>query len=336
MSLRKSPELTPELLAAKQANARKSTGPRTPAGKQNSKFNGVKHGAYAAPENHYQVMRALGEDPQEFEFLKQQLMLSYGPEDPLWQHQVEDLAKLYWRRQRLERAQEGMMRRALLAAQESQHRRREEMVGVTFDASRPDILEFPLLESADPGVRLRKLLSYLEVIREQVRQRRFGSRQCAVLENCYQGSMGWRQARLLKLLRLWSECEPSGPEGEPQYQELLGLLDEEIARVGEEFEYAEKANEEKAAVERDACLAPVGDDWRTLVRLEAALDRSIDRKVKILLAMRKAYRDDPDISAPLPDQPDQKEETFAESINNMLGMHLPSPSGSGELTSPSA
>ena len=114
------------------------------------------------------------------------------------------------------------------------------------------------------------------------------------------------------------------------------LLDEEIARVGEEFEYAEKVNEEKAAVERDACLAPVGDDWRTLVRLEAALDRSIDRKVRILLAMRKAYRDDPDISAAPPDQPDQKEETFAESINNMLGMHLPSPSGSGELTSPSA
>jgi hypothetical protein len=114
------------------------------------------------------------------------------------------------------------------------------------------------------------------------------------------------------------------------------LLDEEIARVGEQFEYAEKVNEEKAAVDRDACLAPVGDDWRTLVRLEAALDRSIDRKVKILLAMRKAYRDDPDISAAPPDQPDQKEETFAESINNMLGIHLPSPNRSSEFTSPSA
>ena len=343
MPLRKSPQLTPELLAAKQANARKSTGPRTPAGKQNSKFNGVKHGAYAASENHYQVMRALGEDPQEFEFLKQQLMLSYGPTDPLWQHQVEDLAKLYWRRQRLERAQEGMMRRALLAAAECQRRRREEMAGVTFDASQPDILELPLLESADPGVRLRKLLSYLVVIREQARQRSFGPRQCAVLENGYQGSVGWRQARLLKLLGLFSESEPTALPGEPQYQELLGLLDQEIARVQEEFEYAEKVNEEKAALERDACLAPVGEDWRTLVRLEGALDRSIDRKVKILLALREQYRDDPDLSAAPEDQTDetfnQKEETLTESINKMLGIHLPSPSaaagsGSGEFTSP--
>jgi hypothetical protein len=137
----------------------------------------------------------------------------------------------------------------------------------------------------------------LGVIREQVRQRRLVPRQCAVLENGYQGSMGWRQARLLKLLRQSSESGPTAPPGEPQHQELLGLLDQEIARVREEFEYAEKVDEEKAALERDACLAPVGNDWRTLVRLEATLDRSIDRKVKILLALRKQYSDDPDICA---------------------------------------
>ena len=299
MPLRKSPQLTPKLLAARRSNAQRSTGPRTPAGKQNSKFNGAKHGAYAAPENHYHIMRALGEDPQEFELLKQQLMVSYGPADPLWQHQVEDLAKLYWRRQRLERAQEGMMRRALLAAQERQRRRREDMAGVTFDASEVGILELPLLDSADPGVRVRKLLSLLGVIREQVRQRRLVPRQCAVLENGYQGSMGWRQARLLKLLRQSSESGPTAPPGEPQHQELLGLLDQEIARVREEFEYAEKVDEEKAALERDACLAPVGNDWRTLVRLEAALDRSIDRKVRILLKLREESNNPP---IPLPGQ----------------------------------
>jgi hypothetical protein len=48
-------------------------------------------------------------------------------------------------------------------------------------------------------------------------------------------------------------------------------------------------NEEKAAIERDAALAPVGEAWNTMVRLESALDRSIDRKVRILLALRKEY-----------------------------------------------
>jgi hypothetical protein len=75
--------------------------------------------------------------------------------------------------------------------------------------------------------------------------------------------------------------------GEPEREELLRLLGEEIAGVGEEFEYAEKANEERAEIERDACLAPEGDTWRMMLRQEAALDRSIDRKVSILLRLRK-------------------------------------------------
>jgi len=57
--------------------------------------------------------------------------------------------------------------------------------------------------------------------------------------------------------------------------------------VREEFAYAEKANEERAAIERDACLAPEGETWRMMLRQEAALDRSIDRKVRILLRLRK-------------------------------------------------
>jgi hypothetical protein len=41
MCLRKSPQLTPELLAATRQNARHSTGPRSAAAKQNSKFNAL-------------------------------------------------------------------------------------------------------------------------------------------------------------------------------------------------------------------------------------------------------------------------------------------------------
>ena len=41
MSLRKSPELKPALLAAARANAQHSTGPRSPAAEQNSKLNAL-------------------------------------------------------------------------------------------------------------------------------------------------------------------------------------------------------------------------------------------------------------------------------------------------------
>jgi hypothetical protein len=304
-------------------------------------LNALKHGERASPENHRLVMLALGEDPEEFDYLKQDLMLTYGPGDPLWEKQIDDLARLYWRRRRLERAQEGMMRRAVLAVEEWQHRRRQEIAGATFGPSQPHMLNVPMSESAEPGVRLRKLLSFLELIREQARQRTFWPRQYYVLETLYQGMMGWRPGRICRLLHLFGDpavlserkeleneecrimvCETGGPmeeAGEPQYQELLRLLEEESAHVREEFEYAEKVNEEKAAVERDAALAPVGEAWTALVRQQAALDRSIDRKVRILLALRKEF-----LKLHLPDRPtDPADDAEMEEINKILGMDIP-------------
>jgi hypothetical protein len=296
------------LLAATRQNARHSTGPRSPAAKQNSKLNALKHGAYVRDENQRQAMQALGEDLEEFDSLKQQLMTSFGPGDALWEKQVEDLAWLYWRRERVQRAQEGLKRRALQGIDDWQHRRQQEMARVTFDRSQHEMLEVTLSESTDRGVGLRKTLSYLELVREEVQQRRFRVRQYAVLESLYQGRVGWRQALIFGLLHRFSDpvdlseqqekneqyrqylrkqgrnCEPPG---EPERQELLRLLGEEMASVGEEFKYAEKANEERAAIERDACLAPEGEAWSMMLRQEAALDRSIDRKVRILLRLRK-------------------------------------------------
>jgi hypothetical protein len=156
-------------------------------------------------------------------------------------------------------------------------------------------------------VGLRRTLSFLEIIRDQIKQRTFRSRQYSELESLYQGVTGWRQALIFGLMHRFSdplylnaqqadeeeqqslrkigfECEPPG---EPEYQELLRLLEEEIASVREEFEYAEKANEERVAIEREACLAPEGETWSMMLRQEGALDRSIDRKVRILLRLRK-------------------------------------------------
>jgi hypothetical protein len=70
MSLRKSPQRTPKLVAANRRNARFSTGPRTLAGKQNARVNALKHGRWAKPEvlRHARLRgMALGEDREEFE-----------------------------------------------------------------------------------------------------------------------------------------------------------------------------------------------------------------------------------------------------------------------------
>src|SRR5208337_3803315 len=331
LSLRKSPQLTPELLAAARQNAQHSTGPRSAAAKQNSRLNALKHGGRVQDENRCQAMLALGEDPQEFEDLKQQLMSAFGPGDALWEKQIDDLAWLYCRRERVERAQAGLKRRALQAIDDWQHHRQQEMARVTFDASQHGVLEVDLSRSADRGVELRKTLSYLELVREEVKQRTFRSRQVGVLESLYQDMTGWRQGMIFSLLRRFigaprlAEQQADEEErqflraigadtelpGEPEYQELLRLLEEEIASVREESEYAERENEERAAIERDACLAPEGETWRMMLRQEAALDRSIDRKVRILLRLRKDFSNPP--SAP----PGQDDGTEMENIEEV-------------------
>jgi hypothetical protein len=256
---------------------------------------------------------ALGEDPQEFENLKQELRSALTPGDALWKKQIDDLAWLYWRRERLERAEEGLKRRALQAIEDWQHRRRQEMARISFDASQHEMLDVGLSESTDRGVTLRRTLSFLELVREEVKQRTFRPRQYAVLESLYSGTTGWRQALIFRLLHrfgdpMYLEAQQADEEeqqslrkigfdyerpGEPGRQELLRLLEEETASVREEFEYAEKANEERVGIERDACLAPEGETWKMMLRQEAALDHSIDRKVRILLRLRKDAADRP-------------------------------------------
>jgi len=280
-------------------------------------MNALEHGERSDPDNHYDVMRALGEDPTQFEASKQELQDSFGTGDAVIEKQINDLARLYWRRDRLERSQTGLMRRALLELEEAQHRRRKEIEDCTIEVGQA--LNVTLEAPSDPAARLRLLLSFLGLIRFQVHGRSFLAWQAAALEGFYRKKGGWRAARLCFLLALFAEAgtvaplmeddagaplvgaeakRDGGREGHPdvasepadelRYNELVLLLADEVASVEEEFEYEEKLNEERAAIERDACLAPAGEEWRMLLRREESLDRAIDRKVKLLLSLRKA------------------------------------------------
>jgi len=105
-------------------------------------MNALKHGCDAAPENEAAVMRALGEDPVRYAALQRELATTYGPGDALWDYQVADLGKLYWRRNRLERMETGLMRRALPAVEERQRARRDQIAAVTLDASNRAATEY--------------------------------------------------------------------------------------------------------------------------------------------------------------------------------------------------
>jgi hypothetical protein len=174
-------------------------------------------------------------------------------------------------------------------------------------------------------VRLRLLISLWGVIREQVGRRYFSQPHHQQIESYYQGGLGWRPRQIVHLLaRLYewarlfrTEDQASldqyvkdafGDEAgrEARYQELLRLVEEQIAAVKAAFAEEMKAQERKDAIARDACLAPEGKTWEMLLRLEMALDRSIDRKVRILLTLRKEHaRERGGGSRTAPTEPDQ-------------------------------
>jgi hypothetical protein len=86
-------------IRANQANARKSTGPRTAAGKAVVAQNAVKHGLRAE-----QAVIA-GEDPGEFEFYRDALLAELAPAGAMESMLAERAVHLAWRLRRAERIQ---------------------------------------------------------------------------------------------------------------------------------------------------------------------------------------------------------------------------------------
>ena len=307
MSLRKSGCLSPQRRDAARHNSQRSTGPRSVAGKERMKMNALQHGGDAAPENEAAVMRALGEDPERYAALKRDLATAYGPGDAFWDRQIEDLARLYWRRNRLERMETGLMRDALEKVEERRRSLARDLADVTFEPGQCDVA-FQLPPPTHPLVRRRMLVSLWKVIREQVRGRLFASSQEKAVKSYYEGQWGWRPRQIGQLLEVFQVSARLGQEDdqprldkfvkdafgdgagrEARCKELEGLLDDQIAAeeaaLGEEMQ----AQERQDAIARDACLAPEGKTWEMLLRLEMALDRAIDRKVRILLTLRKEH-----------------------------------------------
>lgn len=94
---------TERQIRANQANARKSTGPRTEAGQQASRRNAVRHGLTAE-----HVILA-GEDPGEFERLRAGLEAEYAPAGEVERFLVERLAGLMWRLSRVPGFEAGIV-----------------------------------------------------------------------------------------------------------------------------------------------------------------------------------------------------------------------------------
>lgn len=110
-------KVTPKMIAANRQNSLKSTGPRTRQGKRRASLNSLKHGAFARPDTQLrEAMERLGEDPGEYERLRQELMAAWQPFNAIEGMLVGDLADLYWIKRRTKVTQAELQFRAVLVA----------------------------------------------------------------------------------------------------------------------------------------------------------------------------------------------------------------------------
>ena len=83
------------------------TGPRTPEGKAVVALNAMKHGGYS------EAIIVLGEDPDDYAAFHAGLSSSLNPVGPLEEEMVGRLAQLWWRLQRVGRAEREGLKSAL-------------------------------------------------------------------------------------------------------------------------------------------------------------------------------------------------------------------------------
>jgi hypothetical protein len=86
---------TEKQIQANRANAQRSTGPRTQAGKDRSRLNSRKHGLTA------KMLIIVGEHAADFDQLRAELMDEYDPPSALECELVERLAGILWRLRRV-------------------------------------------------------------------------------------------------------------------------------------------------------------------------------------------------------------------------------------------
>lgn len=94
---------------ANRANAKKSTGPRTPEGKLRSSRNAVKHGLFASDI----VITAGNERPEHFRNLLRDLKAEFNPKTAVQHVLVERVATCFWRLRRAQRFELGAIAESL-------------------------------------------------------------------------------------------------------------------------------------------------------------------------------------------------------------------------------
>ncbi|HXJ91472.1 MAG TPA: hypothetical protein VMT20_01155 [Terriglobia bacterium] len=278
-------KVTPAVLAANQANSAASTGPASGSGKEQSKKNAVKSGKYAQRPDPVELL--LNDHTEEEETEREQLraasVRSYQPPDEFARVQAEELGDLRFELRRVERAKEVMLAREReLLALEQRKRALRLKVGVE-KVHMNQIYRSGVASQEDSPGKFREMLEVLELL---VRYRYAANDVHLFLDRLYGDS--WRGARLNRALTR-AESTESDEDRERAQRDFKLEVEREIAHVREEIEICEQEQGPLSKAGEAARLVEVmgSRKWSWIRQHETFLRRSIDRKVQVLIELRR-------------------------------------------------
>ncbi|MCL5005520.1 MAG: hypothetical protein M1404_03215 [Acidobacteria bacterium] len=289
--------LSPRQIRARRLNARKSTGPRTAAGKRRAALNALKYGTHTGPQSLPEMLYELGESPQEYQSFLADLLAALAPSNAVERMLAEDIATLAWKKKRLDRAMTGLQLRNLELLHLKRHREVLQVGRDTADVSQAEVIKNGLRRSSPSPAKFGEILSYLDLLTEAVEKNDFSQDANPIFAALYGEEPTLRGAQIIHLYHRFQEAQQGDEDAEesadPKVERgLLAALKlavhEEARDVAEEYALYLQEHVHVSPALRAATLAPTNPEWRAMIRQEYTLDRLIERKLKLLMRMQRA------------------------------------------------
>ena len=300
-------------LAANRANAQRSTGPRTEAGKGRSRLNGLKRRPVRLMG--LAEARTLNQEPMAAEELYRELIKPFEPVPAIVARHFQDQARLYLELEAWERIRDAQLEDRW---QHGLIERRRQFYDMDRDlkGGLKEMLEGGLIGLENSGGKFKKVAVYLAALKEHLDRREFGSI-APILQTLYGKDLnpGYDRAQTICIR---SERLMNPQEGEPvseaEFRNLLELVEAEEQDAATAY----GLHLDEKTMTRSACLAQLGptrqDYWRD--RRGERLRQAIDRKQWLILSLlqqlglaekcRSKYRRDRSESTPSPPKKSRK------------------------------
>ncbi len=275
-----------------QPSIRKSTGPRTPQGKQRSKYNALKHGIYSRGP----LLR--DESLEHYQSLLQELLEYHLPEGSTEELLVEKLAILAWRHRRFLKAEIAEISKGTEFVGADNLRR------LAFEAqNRENYLGGMLTNCTNPIV-LDNAIELLKELRGDFEERGFDIEEdIRILSKVY-GSFSPQDAPrglpydYLAYGVIASHTPDEGGDAFPltateAREEAIQSVGREISRLRRLKKHVESVESSRLAYTAQSLLVPRVDVLGRLLRYEAHLSREFDRTLTQLERLQRMRKGQP-------------------------------------------